>query len=91
MKSTKGFTMLTGSVCFMMGALATTSVVADEVNAKDKAPARVQVSQGPLAPAFAAVNQNAKAPLFAGLPARPTLADIWDKHQCFVVLVGNCL
>lgn len=79
MKSKKGFIMLTGGVCFMMGALATATVVADEVNSKDKAPAVVQVSQ------------NAKAPLIAGVPARPTLADIWDKHQCFVVLLGNCL
>lgn len=79
MKSKKGFIMLTGGVCFMMGALATATVVTDEVNLKDKAPAVVQISQA------------AKAPLIAEVPARPTLADIWDKHQCFVVLLGNCL
>lgn len=91
MRSKKGFIMLTGGVCFMMSALATATVVADEVNSKDKAAAVVQVSQGAIAPAFAEVSQNAKAPLIAGVPARPTLADIWDKHQCFVVLLGNCL
>lgn len=91
MTSKKGFIMLTGGVCFMVGALATATAVADDVNSKDKAPAVVQVSQGALAPASVEVSRNAKAPLFAGLPARPTLADIWDKHQCFVVLLGNCL
>jgi len=79
MKSKKGFIMLTGGVCFMMGALATATVVPDKFNSKDKAPAVANVSLG------------AKAPLMAGVPARSTLADIWDKHKCFVVLSGNCL
>lgn len=91
MKSKKGFIMLTGGVCFMMGALATVTVVPDEVNSKDKAPAVAQVSQVPMTPVVANVSLDARAPLSAGAPARPTLADIWNKHQCFVVLSGNCL
>lgn len=91
MKSKKGFIMLTGGVCFMMGALATATVVPDKVNSKDKAPAVAQVSQFAMTPAVANVSLGAKAPLMASAPARSTLADIWDKHKCFVVLSGNCL
>jgi hypothetical protein len=44
-----------------------------------------------MTPVVANVSLDARAPLSAGAPARPTLADIWNKHQCFVVLSGNCL
>ena len=91
MKFKKGFIMLTGGFCFMMGALATATVVPDEVNSKDKAPAVAQGSQVAMTPAVANVSLDARAPLMAGVPARPTLADTWDKHKCFVVLSGNCL
>ena len=79
MNSKKGFILLTGGIFFLIGASASATVVADEVNSKDKAPV------------VAEVNQHAKAPLIAGVPPMPTLADIWDKNQCFVVLSGHCL
>jgi hypothetical protein len=91
MKSKKGFILLTGGIFFLMGASASATVVADEVNAKDKAPAVAEVSEVAMAPAVTSVSQKVTAPLTAGAPAKPTLADIWDKNKCFVVLSGHCL
>ena len=91
MKSIKGFITLTGGVCFMMGALATAAMAADDVSSNDKASAVAQASPDVMAPAVADVSLNAKPPLLADVTARPTLATIWDKHQCFIVLSGSCL
>ena len=91
MNSKKGFILLTGGIFFLIGASASATVVADEANSKDKAPAVAEASLVAAAPAVAEINQHAKAPLIAGVPPMPTLADIWDKNQCFVVLSGHCL
>lgn len=91
MKYKKGFMLLTGGIFFLMGASASATAVADEVNSKDKAPAVAEVSEVAMAPTVASVSQDVTAPLTVGLPAKPTLAEIWDKHKCFVVLSGHCL
>lgn len=91
MKSTKILITLTGSVCFTMGALATTTAVAEDVSSKGMAPVVAQASQVAVAPAVAEISQAARAPLMTGAPVSPTLANVWEKHQCFVVLSGNCL
>lgn len=97
MKSIKRFITLTGGVCFMMGALATATVVADDVSANDKAPVVVQLGSVAMAPAMTKVSQNAeisqntKAPMITDQTTSPSLANIWDKYQCFIVLSGRCL
>lgn len=91
MNSIKGLITLMGGMCFMMGALATATEVADEVNSKDKASAGAEVILVAKAPELADARQSAKAPLVAGVTAGPTLTDLWDKNKCFVVLSGNCL
>lgn len=103
MNSKKGFITLTGGICFMICASATATVVADEVSTKDraltvveviqddKAPTVAEVSLVAKAPAVAQTSQHAMATLVAGVQPMPTLADIWDKNKCFVVLLGHCL
>lgn len=91
MNAKNGLITVAGGICFMVGVLATTTVAADEVNSKDKAAAVAEVSLVAKSPGAAQARQHGKAVLSAGASARPTLADIWDKNKCFVVLSGHCL
>lgn len=79
MKYLKGLTVLASGLCIVGGAFAATTVVDDDSNAKDKSLV------------VAEVTQDVKAPMKKVTTAKLNLADHYAKHNCFVVINGNCL
>lgn len=76
MKPIKGFLILTGGICVLSASLSSATA---EVVTKDNTPVVLDVSQ------------DSKITLVPRAPAMPTLADLWAKQSCFVVVLGHCL